>query len=219
MSNQCFLDKFQLDNSKTLLIQGIPSTLEKFFAKLSFSKNVTPLLKRKKVDFALIFVINTDQLNKVLKDIFPTLSESSSLWVSYPKPTSKIVSDLNRNYDWAVLKDKGYLNVEEMELDNVWAAIHFSLPTAEEEKSEVVEDEDLTQSGRTFEKKLSVLPAELSTLFMTHKEAKEFFTSLPSRNQKEYLTWIKGAKKEEIKQQRLQLTLEKLLAGKTNPME
>jgi uncharacterized protein YdeI (YjbR/CyaY-like superfamily) len=38
-------------------------------------------------------------------------------------------------------------------------------------------------------------------------------------NQKEYLSWIQGAKKEETKQKRLESTLEKLLAGKNSPSE
>lgn len=70
MSNQSFLDKLQLESDKTILIQGLPSSIEKQFVKLSFSKNVTPLLKRKKIDFALIFAINNNQLCAILKDVF-----------------------------------------------------------------------------------------------------------------------------------------------------
>jgi len=39
------LEKLQYTEQKNILIQGLPSSIEKQFAKLAFAKNVTPLLK------------------------------------------------------------------------------------------------------------------------------------------------------------------------------
>jgi len=55
---QNLLEKLQLKEEKNLLIQGMPSSIEKQFAKLSFSKNVTPLLRSKRIDFALVFAVD-----------------------------------------------------------------------------------------------------------------------------------------------------------------
>ncbi len=63
--SQTLFEKLQLEDEKNLLIQGLPSTIEKQFSKLSFSKNVTPLLKTRKIDFALVFALNLKQLNKI----------------------------------------------------------------------------------------------------------------------------------------------------------
>ncbi len=224
MSNQNFIDRFQLDNAQTLLIQGLPSSIEKHFAKLSYSKNVTPLLMRKKIDFVLLFVINNGQLCGILKDVLPALHDNSTLWIAFPKATSKIVSDLNRHCTWSSLTDNGFKGAVEFEIDHVWMALQFKKECVaalinEDSGSVIDSEEGMKNTGRTFEKKLSVLPAELSTLFLKHKQAKEFFASLPSINQKEYVTWIQGAKKVETKQRRLEETLEKLLAGKKNPTE
>ena len=62
---QTILEKFQIKDEKNLLIQGLPSTIEKQFVKIAFAKNVTPLLKVRKIEFALIFAIS----HKQLKDI------------------------------------------------------------------------------------------------------------------------------------------------------
>ena len=40
-SNSLF-EKLELSEDKNLLIQGLPSSIEKQFAKLSYAKNVTP---------------------------------------------------------------------------------------------------------------------------------------------------------------------------------
>ena len=88
--SQTLFEKLQLEDEKNLLIQGLPSTIEKQFSKLSFSKNVTPLLKTRKIDFALVFALNSNQLYKILSEVCPALHASGKLWIAYPKATSKI---------------------------------------------------------------------------------------------------------------------------------
>ena len=123
--SQTILEKLQLANEKNLLIQGLPSSIEKQFCKLSFAKNLTPLLRTRKIDFALIFAVNENQLNGILKDIMPALKEESKLWVAFPKSTSKIVTDLNRESSWQQLLAGGYEISEQVSLDHVWNASQF----------------------------------------------------------------------------------------------
>ena len=105
-------EKLQIRNEQTLLIQGLPSSIEKQFNKVSFAKNLTPLLRSRKIDFALVFAVSESQLNTILKDILPALKSESKLWVAYPKLTSKIVTDLNRSGCWMKLnrKDSSWSN-------------------------------------------------------------------------------------------------------------
>lgn len=125
MSTQSFFEKLQLKDEKNLLIQGLPSSIEKQFAKLSYAKNVTPLLKSRKIDFALVFAVNHNQLCNILHEIFPALHGDSKLWIAYPKSTSKIASDLNRDCSWQILSDNEYESITEVTLDHVWTAMHF----------------------------------------------------------------------------------------------
>lgn len=118
-------ERLEFGDEKNLLIQGIPSTLEKYFSKLSFAKNVTPLLRNRKIDFALVFAINYTQLSSILKDVIPSLKNEGKLWISYPKPTSKIVSDLNRDCNWDCLIEKGFGKIDEVVIDHVWIAMRF----------------------------------------------------------------------------------------------
>ena len=118
-------ERLEFGDEKNLLIQGIPSTLEKYFTKLSFAKNVTPLLRNRKIDFALVFAINYTQLSSILKDVIPSLRSAGKLWIAYPKPTSKIVSDLNRDCSWDCLIQKGFGKIDEVVIDHVWIAMRF----------------------------------------------------------------------------------------------
>lgn len=123
--SQTIFEKLQLKNEKTLLIQGLPSSIEKQFSKVSFAKNLTPLLRSRKIDFALVFAVSENQLNNILQDIMPALKEDSKLWVAHPKTTSKIVTDLNRESSWHKLTSAGYESGDQVTLDHVWNAVNF----------------------------------------------------------------------------------------------
>jgi hypothetical protein len=124
--SQNLLEKLQLQDEKNVLIQGLPSSIEKQFVKLSFAKNVTPLLKTRKIDFALVFAVNESQLNGILREVLPALREGGKFWVASPKSTSKIVTDLNRISSWDGIHDAGFEGGEEVPLDHVWVATRFT---------------------------------------------------------------------------------------------
>ena len=131
--SQTIFEKLQLQNEKTILIQGLPSSIEKQFSKVSFAKNLTPLLCSRKLDFALVFAVSDAQLNSILKDIFPALKDETKLWIAYPKVTSKIVTNLNRESSWNELTTAGFESAEKVTLDHVWVAVNYK-------RSEIVED-------------------------------------------------------------------------------
>lgn len=137
--SQTILDKLNLKNEKNILIQGLPSSIEKQFAKLSFAKNLTPLLRSRKIDFALVFAVSETQLNAILSDILPALTTESKLWVAHPKVTSKISTDLNRDSSWNRLYEMSFETVELVSLDHVWQAFNFKKSEEIAEIAEVAE--------------------------------------------------------------------------------
>jgi len=124
--SQTLFEKLQLEDEKNLLIQGLPSTIEKQFSKLSFSKNVTQLLKIRKIDFALVFALNSNQLKRIFAELCPALRDETKLWVAFPKQASKIASDLNREGSWDFMIEQGFETGEKVVLDYVWSAQRFT---------------------------------------------------------------------------------------------
>ena len=123
--SQTLLEKLQLTDERNLLIQGLPSSIEKQFIKLAFAKNLTPLLKSKKIDFALVFAINAVQLDLIVREVLPALHADGKFWVAYPKPGSKIATTLNRECSWDCITGAGYEMVRDVALDHVWTAVRF----------------------------------------------------------------------------------------------
>jgi hypothetical protein len=212
--SQSLLEKLQLKDEKNLLIQGLPSTVEKQFVKISFAKNVTPLLKIRKIDFALVFAISHKQLSDILKEIVPALHEDAKLWIAYPKVSSKIVSDLSRDCNWDCIAQYGFEEVRLIAVDSIWSAMRFK-------KADKIRKTFFANDLPCIDKEIRSIstPAELEQLFIQNQSAKAFFETLSFTNKKEYITWITGAKREETKLARLEATIDKLTYLKRNPSE
>ncbi len=179
------LEKLQLKDEKNLLIQGLPSTVEKQFVKIAFAKNVTPLLKARKIDFALVFAISHKQLKDILTDVVPALHDEAKLWVAYPKAASKIVSDLTRDSNWDCIAHFGYEEVRLITLDSIWTAMRFKKSNPAIRASVVVE-----KKVKETEKKTITTPVALELLFLKNQAAKSFYETLSFSNKNEYITWI-----------------------------
>jgi hypothetical protein len=208
------LEKLQLKDERNVLIQGLPSTVEKQFVKITFAKNVTPLLKARKIDFALVFAISHKQLKDILSDVVPALHDDAKLWVAYPKVASKIVSDLTRESNWECIDHFGYEEVRLITLDSIWTAMRFKKTNRSMSESVVVE-----KKSKESENKTITTPAALELLFSKNHAAKSFYETLSFSNKNEYITWIAGAKKETTKLARLEATILKLNYLKRNPSE
>jgi len=82
------------------------------------------------------------------------------------------------------------------------------------------------QIGKTFgdeikitvepdtEERVIETPVELKKAFKTEKEAKAFYEKLSYTHQREYVTWINEAKKEETRQSRIVKMIEMLKKGR-----
>lgn len=214
MSSQSLLEKLQLKDEKNLLLQGLPLAIEKQFIKLSFSKNVTPLLKSKKIDFALVFAFSKNQLQEILKEVVPALHTEAKFWVAYPKASSKIASDLCRDESWDFVAAHGYESVRMVAVDNLWSAMRFKKPESDTGKKAQGFSSENPAPGVDYTKRSIEIPKDLQKLLDKNKSAAAFFDSLAFTHKREYVEWIVSAKKEETKARRLETTLEKLVAQK-----
>jgi hypothetical protein len=123
--SQTLLEKLQYKEERNLLIQGLPSSIEKQFVKLAFAKNLTPLLKTRKIDFVLVFAVNEQQLGNIVRELLPALQRDAKFWVAYPKVGSKIATTLNRDCSWTCITGAGFECIRQVALDHVWTAMRF----------------------------------------------------------------------------------------------
>lgn len=216
--SQSLLEKLQYKDERNLLIQGLPSSIEKQFVKLAFAKNLTPLLKSRKIDFALVFAVNEQQLCSIVRELLPALHRDSKFWVAYPKIGSKIATTLNRDCSWECITGVGYECVRQVAFDHVWTAIRFKRTDATHAIAKAAMREIVLESaGVDLVGRAVRPPADFAKELRRSKIASHFFEELSFTDQKEYVTWISSAKREETRTRRLGQAIDKLIAGKKNP--
>jgi hypothetical protein len=216
--SQTLLEKLQFKDEKNLLVQGLPSAIEKQFVKLAFAKNLTPLLKSRKIDFALVFAINEQQLGNIVREVLPALQRDAKFWVAYPKVGSKIATTLYRECSWYCITGEGYEVVRQVAIDHVWTAIRFKKSdTVTALAKAAVREAVLESAGIDLVDRAIRPPADFAKELRRSKVASHFFEELSFTDQKEYVVWISSAKKEETRSRRLGQAIDKLIAGKKNP--
>ena len=77
------------------------------------------------VDFLQIFVKTGQEVEKLLPDAIRVLKHDGLLWISYPKGSAKVKTDLNRDTLWKAMEKHGLAGVFMVSIDDVWSAMRF----------------------------------------------------------------------------------------------
>lgn len=81
-------------------------------------------------DFVQVFVHNKAELHRNAPVAMQALKSGGLLWMTYPKKTSAIKSDISRDILWEELRDTGMRPVTMIAIDETWSALRFR-PTSE----------------------------------------------------------------------------------------
>ncbi|RLQ94346.1 hypothetical protein [Falsibacillus albus] len=79
-----------------------------------------------KVDFLQLFVKNSNELSEWLPKVLPMLNEDALFWISFPKKSSKMETDLNRDILAAKMQEETIFRpVSNVAVDETWSALRF----------------------------------------------------------------------------------------------
>jgi hypothetical protein len=99
---------------------------EDFDTQLELREDVTVSVKaRKPYDFVLFFTKSQQELEKEFSRYSAKLTPAGMLWVSWPKKTSGVQSDLNENIVRDIGLAKGMVDVKVCAIDDVWSGLKF----------------------------------------------------------------------------------------------
>ena len=77
------------------------------------------------LDFAMIFSKSRAQLTKEFSRMAKLLAPAGMLWVSWPKKSSGVVTDLDENVVRAIGLDRGLVDVKVCAVTEVWSGLKF----------------------------------------------------------------------------------------------
>jgi len=172
-------------------------------------------------DGVQLFVKNSSELMDSLKTIMPILKPDTVFWVTYPKKSSGIPSDLEMMSSWDELDRYGYNGVAAAAINDIWTALRFrpkGQSKVSDSRNEEIKKNDYANYIDVDNKQIK-LPGEMQQVLANESVAMEFYQKLSYSNKKEYVIWILSAKQEKTKNERLVKLVEKLSEGKKNPSE
>jgi len=172
-------------------------------------------------DGVQLFVKNSGELINSLKTIMPILKPDTLFWITYPKKSSGMPSDLEMMSSWDELDRYGYNGVAAAAINEIWTALRFR-PKGQSKVSDSCNEEIKKNDYANYidvDNKQIKLPEEMQQVLASAPSAMEFYQRLSYSNKKEYVVWILSAKQEKTKQERLVKLVEKLSDGKKNPSD
>jgi hypothetical protein len=78
-----------------------------------------------KFGFVHLFVWNSQELEQWLQTAMDAVEYDGLLWISYPKLSSKVETDLTRDVLWKLMNETPLRPVTQISIDQVWSALRF----------------------------------------------------------------------------------------------
>ena len=118
--------KLNLKAQREIAVFNVPASFEAELAQLKGIKILRDARKPTAIQFALAFVMQQSELNRLSRILADGSEGDALLWFAYPKGTSKRYScDFNRDTGWQVIRKAGFDSVRQVAIDEDWSALRF----------------------------------------------------------------------------------------------
>ena len=117
---QDILKKFRFRDKGVVL--NAPPAIESAFEQLGFK---TSFDKTARSANTLVFIHNNTEYVDFLKTGLENIEFDSVLWFAYPKGTSKVKTDINRDTIRVTGEEFGITTVTAISIDDTWSALRF----------------------------------------------------------------------------------------------
>jgi predicted SnoaL-like aldol condensation-catalyzing enzyme len=76
-------------------------------------------------DFVQFFATWKSEITRSANKLLRSAAPGAVVWITYPKKTSGVESDLSREAVWAAMESTGWRPVSQIAIDDVWSALRF----------------------------------------------------------------------------------------------
>ena len=117
MAGKSVAEKLQVKGPRRLAVVNAPKGLDDLIAGTR-----APLAE---AEVALLFVRDRAGLLASLAADMPALRQDAILWIAYPKQTSRLKGDLNRDIIHRLVPEYGLDTIASIAVDEDWSALRF----------------------------------------------------------------------------------------------
>lgn len=121
MPESALAKKMKLKPGQRAVLLNAPDGYLKEIAPLPIDATMADKLSGK-FDWMQVFVKNQAELDKLIPRIVRALKPEGMLWISFPKGTSKIQTDLTRDKGWDALQKTDLKWITLVSVNDTWSA-------------------------------------------------------------------------------------------------
>jgi|ERR1700686_1219905 len=119
-------EKLNLKEQREIVVLNAPVSFEGALRTLRHVRILRRMAAVRELTFALTFVIQQIELDKLSKAITAKAAGDALLWFAYPKSASRrYTCEFNRDKGWDVLLKSGFDCVRQIAIDEDWSALRF----------------------------------------------------------------------------------------------
>lgn len=206
-----------LPDAKLVLLNA-PESLKAVFQSWG---NCTDRLSDAPQEWIIAFLSSISDLQALVPQILSALTPTGICWIAFPKKSSGMQSDLNRDSAYRELQAYPLQWLSLVSIDTTWSACAFRKATPDQRRMNRARQESKKEVNPHInyaERKVS-LPAFVEEALRPVPEALEYFRSLSFSHQKEYVLWVSGARKQETIDARLIKMVLLLQQKRKNPFD
>lgn len=123
-SSKSLADKLGIKPDMSVAIIKAPTSYDRLVGEWPVGVSVSRQLKGT-YDFIHYFVKNRSVLEAVAKNLAKHLNKAGMLWISWPKGTSGVATDLNENIIREIGLKYGLVDVKVAAVDDTWSGLKF----------------------------------------------------------------------------------------------
>ncbi|MGD9347348.1 MAG: hypothetical protein PVH84_15890 [Candidatus Aminicenantes bacterium] len=124
MTNSTLSKKLHIKEGQRLTIINPPEGYMSFLGELPEGVELEKHAKGE-FDFVHLFVNNIAELEESGPEALDAVKYDGILWVSYPKKSSGVSTDISRDVGWDIMAKNGLRAVAAVSIDDVWSALRF----------------------------------------------------------------------------------------------
>lgn len=117
--------KLGIKEGFTLLLYNEPENYMDYFTNPPAGLGVVEEVEPEGADFIHLFCKSFEELERVVEQFKPALKKNGLLWISWPKGSSKMKTDLKRDLIREHLLEIGLVDVKVAAINEDWSGLKF----------------------------------------------------------------------------------------------
>ena len=117
--------KLGLKDGMVVMTRNSPQPYEQYFPELPLTIAAEKDMRPGSVDFIHIFCRSIEQLDNQYPELKKALKKNGLMWISWPKKSSKIETDVTRESLRSYVLKRGLVDVKVCAIDADWSALKF----------------------------------------------------------------------------------------------